>query len=92
LADPSIAYVDKTAQLLPLIAQPTYNRAFFSRPRKWGKSVTVDTLDYLFRGERELFEVCVFCVFCCVFCEFVEDCWFPVFLLVCADFSHAHAR
>ena len=29
---------------------------FLSRPRRFGKSLTVSVLEYLFKGEKELFE------------------------------------
>ena len=47
-------YVDKTAHLLNLIR--TGRRYFFSRPRRFGKSLTISTLEAMFRGEHELFE------------------------------------
>uniref|UniRef100_A0A6A7G128 AAA-ATPase-like domain-containing protein n=1 Tax=Hirondellea gigas TaxID=1518452 RepID=A0A6A7G128_9CRUS len=57
LMKPSIAYVDKTAPLVDLVRFDTpYDRVFLSRPRKWGKSVTVDTLACLFQNKRDLFE------------------------------------
>jgi hypothetical protein len=46
-------YVDKTKYLIDLIdAGKTY---FLSRPRRFGKSLTVSTFDALFSGKRELF-------------------------------------
>ncbi|WP_294000786.1 AAA family ATPase, partial [Sphaerotilus sp.] len=46
-------YVDKTGQMLDLIASgSTY---FLSRPRRFGKSLLVDTLKELFEGNRALF-------------------------------------
>jgi len=47
-------YVDKTQEIFPLIE----NRAivFLSRPRRFGKSLLLSTLEYLFRGEKELFK------------------------------------
>jgi len=47
-------YVDKTPNLLPLIAGN--KRIFLSRPRRFGKSLLLSTLEYLFKGEKELFE------------------------------------
>ncbi|MBU6340480.1 MAG: AAA family ATPase [Bacteroidetes bacterium] len=47
-------YVDKTAYLYNLACNPgTY---FLSRPRRFGKSITIATFQELFSGSRELFE------------------------------------
>jgi hypothetical protein len=47
-------YVDKTAYLHKLV---TSGRVYFlSRPRRFGKSLTLSTLDALFKGRKELFE------------------------------------
>ncbi len=47
-------YVDKTEYLLDLVnTQDVY---FLSRPRRFGKSLTVSILKYLFLGEKELFK------------------------------------
>jgi hypothetical protein len=47
-------YVDKTRYLFDLLEQGKYY--FLSRPRRFGKSLTVSTLKYLFSGEQTLFE------------------------------------
>ena len=47
------AYVDKTPLALKLIKDGKFY--FLSRPRRFGKSLFLDTLRYLFEGERELF-------------------------------------
>ena len=47
-------YVDKTAFAAKMIAEGTHY--FLSRPRRFGKSVFVDTLKELFEGDEELFE------------------------------------
>ena len=47
-------YVDKTDHIRRLIAGGS--RYFLSRPRRFGKSLLVDTLKELFEGSRELFE------------------------------------
>ncbi|WP_209421154.1 ATP-binding protein [Melaminivora jejuensis] len=47
-------YVDKTPIALRLIAQGSY--FFLSRPRRFGKSLFLDTLKELFEGNRALFE------------------------------------
>lgn len=46
-------YVDKTKDILSLITDSTY--VFFSRPRRFGKSLLCSTLKYLYEGRRELF-------------------------------------
>ena len=48
------AYVDKTPLALKLIEDGKFY--FLSRPRRFGKSLFLDTLRYLFEGERELFQ------------------------------------
>ena len=47
-------YVDKTARLQKLITEG--ERYFLSRPRRFGKSLTLSTLDAMFSGKAELFE------------------------------------
>ena len=46
-------YVDKTARLMELVSS---DRCFLSRPRRFGKSLTLSTLDAMFRGKVELFK------------------------------------
>ncbi|OLP08378.1 hypothetical protein BLL52_0328, partial [Rhodoferax antarcticus ANT.BR] len=46
-------YVDKTALALRLISEGSYY--FLSRPRRFGKSLFLDTLKELFEGNRALF-------------------------------------
>ncbi len=46
-------YVDKTGIAVDLIAR--YQYVFLSRPRRFGKSLFVDTLHSLFEGKKELF-------------------------------------
>ena len=46
-------YVDKTPCILDLIAGGTHY--FLSRPRRFGKSLLLDTVKELFEGSRELF-------------------------------------
>ncbi len=48
-------YVDKTRYLYEM-ARPGQGFYFLSRPRRFGKSLTVSTLKYLFKGKRELFD------------------------------------
>ena len=47
------AYVDKTGIAVDLINR--YKYCFLSRPRRFGKSLFVDTLHNLFEGRKELF-------------------------------------
>ena len=47
-------YVDKTEEIFHLLQRGNYY--FLSRPRRFGKSLLLSTLKYLFQGERELFE------------------------------------
>ena len=46
-------YVDKMAYMRRLVAEGT--RYFLSRPRRFGKSLFVDTLKELFEGNEALF-------------------------------------
>lgn len=48
------AYVDKTALLYKLVSEGKYY--FFSRPRRFGKSLFLSTLESYFCGEKELFD------------------------------------
>ena len=47
-------YIDKTALLYRLITEG--KPYFFSRPRRFGKSLTISTLEAIFLGKRELFK------------------------------------
>lgn len=47
-------YVDKTQHIHDLVTYGGYY--FLSRPRRFGKSLLVSTMDYLFQGEQELFQ------------------------------------
>ena len=49
-------YVDKTEILHELVCDPTRSLYFISRPRRFGKSLMLSTLECIFRGERELFK------------------------------------
>ena len=48
-------YVDKTEYIWQLI-RPAREMYFLSRPRRFGKSLTVSTLKAVFEGRKELFE------------------------------------
>ena len=47
------AYVDKTAFIKPLLSQGQF--IFLSRPRRFGKSLMLSTLEAYFEGRRDLF-------------------------------------
>ncbi len=47
-------YVDKTALIYDMIDNGSYY--FMSRPRRFGKSLLISTMDAYFSGKRELFE------------------------------------
>ncbi len=47
-------YVDKTRLIYDIINNGTYY--FLSRPRRFGKSLLVSTMYYLFKGEKKLFK------------------------------------
>lgn len=47
-------YIDKTAYIKPLLRQGKY--IFLSRPRRFGKSLMLSTLEAYFEGHRELFK------------------------------------
>ena len=54
LRESNCYYVDKTGYALRLAEEGTHY--FLSRPRRFGKSLFLDTLKELFAGSRELFE------------------------------------
>ncbi len=47
-------YVDKTKQILQMIDKGECY--FLSRPRRFGKSLTLSTLEAMFQGKAELFK------------------------------------
>ncbi|MBQ7189234.1 MAG: AAA family ATPase, partial [Kiritimatiellae bacterium] len=49
-------YVDKTEFIYRLVSGVGSNLFFLSRPRRFGKSLTVSALKALFSGRRELFQ------------------------------------
>ena len=51
----NVLYVDKTKYIYDLVAQP-YGMYFLARPRRFGKSLTVSTLEAVFEGKKELFK------------------------------------
>ena len=54
IIEENYAYVDKTKHAYELIT--TYKYVFLSRPRRFGKSLFVDTLKEIFDGNKELFK------------------------------------
>jgi hypothetical protein len=55
IIEKNLLYVDKTDWLANMIARGT-KAWFLSRPRRFGKSLTVTTLEAIFSGQRELFK------------------------------------
>ena len=55
LIESDCLYVDKTKYIYDMVKEP-FGQFFFSRPRRFGKSLTVSTLESVFLGEKELFE------------------------------------
>ena len=51
-----ILYVDKTKYIYKLVSKPENRRCFVSRPRRFGKSLCVNTLEKIFQGRKDLFE------------------------------------
>ena len=49
-------YVDKTMYMHRLISSVNASLFFVSRPRRFGKSLTISALKAIFQGKRELFE------------------------------------
>lgn len=47
-------YVDKTALIYQLVQTGSYY--FLSRPRRFGKSLLISTLEAYFQGKKELFK------------------------------------
>ncbi|WP_457622945.1 AAA family ATPase, partial [Persephonella sp.] len=54
IREDSYIYIDKTKELLDLIQN--YEYVFLSRPRRFGKSLFLDTLKEAFEGNKHLFE------------------------------------
>jgi len=55
LREGDFVYVDKTDRLRELL-RPAFAQYFLARPRRFGKSLTVSTLQAIFEGRRELFK------------------------------------
>lgn len=54
LIEEGYTYVDKTGFIRPLLSQGKF--IFLSRPRRFGKSLLLSTLEAFFEGRRELFK------------------------------------
>ena len=54
IREKNFIYIDKTQEALDLIEN--YKYIFLSRPRRFGKSLFLDTLKNIFEGNKELFE------------------------------------
>ncbi|HNO25781.1 MAG TPA: AAA family ATPase, partial [Leptospiraceae bacterium] len=54
IIDGNYLYIDKTRQIYQMIKNPS-GAYFLSRPRRFGKSLTLSTLEEIFLGNRELF-------------------------------------
>ncbi|MGD7037119.1 AAA family ATPase [Methylotuvimicrobium buryatense] len=54
IRDNDMTYIDKTPLTWNMVQQPA--RFFLSRPRRFGKSLLVDTLKELFEGNQALFK------------------------------------
>jgi len=55
LREENYIYVDKTEYIYKLITEGG-NYYFLSRPRRFGKSLLISTIRYLFQGKKELFK------------------------------------
>jgi len=53
LIEDGYVYIDKTEHIYQLLQGKYY---FFSRPRRFGKSLLLSTIDYIFQAKKELFE------------------------------------
>ncbi|MCK4441319.1 MAG: AAA family ATPase, partial [Sulfurovaceae bacterium] len=54
IRDENYLYIDKTKEAYELITN--YKYTFLSRPRRFGKSLFLDTLKEIFEGNKKLFE------------------------------------
>ena len=65
-------YVDKTEYIWQLI-RPSSAGYFFSRPRRFGKSLTLSTLKAVFQGKKELFTYSTNGVFYAIISGIIDD-------------------
>jgi hypothetical protein len=56
LIENNAIYVDKTSFILPLLAKKNNATYFLSRPRRFGKSLFMSTVEQVFRGRQDLFK------------------------------------
>ncbi len=56
ITDPERKYVDKTDMLYELARHKSDAQLFISRPRRFGKSLMLSTLQAMFEGRRDLFK------------------------------------
>jgi hypothetical protein len=77
IREDNLLYVDKTNLVYKLITQGSIY--FFSRPRRFGKSLTISTLNSLFLGQKDLFKD--------LYITRETDYDFPVFPVLHFDFS-----
>ena len=54
IREDNYVYIDKTALIYKLLSEGKVY--FLSRPRRFGKSLLVSTLEYYFKGEKDLFK------------------------------------
>ena len=54
IRDDGYLYMDKTAMVYNIVKGGTYY--FLSRPRRFGKSLLISTLEAYFKGRKELFK------------------------------------
>lgn len=57
LVENNCIYVDKTMYLYDIITAPK-GQFFCARPRRFGKSLAISTLEAIFNGDKELFKDC----------------------------------
>ena len=79
----NLLYVDKTAKLLALIQ--TGRRYFLARPRLFGKSLLISTLQAMFSGESTLFAGLAAE-------EFVKECAKHPYPVLCFDMSELNTK
>jgi len=55
IIEQNLIYVDKTEEIYKIV-NSSLEYIFFSRPRRFGKSMLISTLKHLFQGNKELFK------------------------------------
>lgn len=56
LIENNAIYVDKTSFIVSLLEKPNNSTFFLSRPRRFGKSLLVSTVEHVFSGRQDLFK------------------------------------